>query len=199
MKPIPYFIHFLIVTLALGLASGLSAQVAKKTKVAEIRDAASHDELSARLRMAQQKDPLRKVGPPTGNREEDPSKRSAERDIVKESTIVCYGGLVTLVPKEAVLHIPEALQDRIGEKPNVDIVTWQDFYRANRGWIRTVDITREQAMGHKALSESKLSAIKQSSTLVVATFKGGPISVLPPKDPEEIPSPSEMKPVTYRK
>lgn len=163
-----------------------------------MRDATTHDELSRRLRMAQQSDPVRDAGPPKGNAGEDPSKQHAQRDLIADSTVLCYGGSLTLVPKGAVLHLPEKLQDRVGVKPNVQVKTWRDFYGANRGWIRAIEVTRDQAIGHAPLPEATLATIEDSSSLVIATYKNGPISVLPLKDPEDVPKRSERKPVTYR-
>jgi hypothetical protein len=42
-----------------------------------------------------------------------------------------------------------------------------------------------QAEGNKALAEEVSSRIGKSSNLVVATYQGGPISVLPLKAPVE--------------
>lgn len=184
----------------LGITSSAFAEPkASKFKAeTKMRDVATQQELVSKLKMTSQKSPLRDVGPPIGNREVDPSKRLAERDLVKSSTVVCYRGFLTLVPKQSVLHIPEKLNDRIGPRPGVKVQTWKDFYQANRGWIRTVEVTRPQALGHAPIPEKMKEAFSESSYLVIATFKEGPISVLPLKDPEEIPTPSETKSVTYR-
>lgn len=157
---------------------------------AKLRDAATHDQLSQKLRMAQQKDPIRDVGPPAGKVDSDPSVQTANRDLIKESTVLCYRGYLTLVPKQAVLHLPEPLKDRFEIKPNIIVQTWADFYRANRGWIRTVEVTREQAMGQVAIPEEIVEAYKLSTSAVIATFNGGPISVLPLKQPETGADPS---------
>jgi hypothetical protein len=174
-------------SLAILAASSLHAQTAKVT----MRDSASHTQLSNSLRMAQQKDPIRDLGPAIGKVEEDPAKRNASRDLIKDSTILCFRGYLTLVPKRAVLHLPEKLADRFKEQPNIKVQSWQDFYLANRGWIRTVEVTREQAMGLAPLSEDLVETFAKSTSAVVATFKGGPISVLPLKEPEEEPLESE--------
>lgn len=155
-----------------------------------IRDAATHDQLSQKLRMEQQKDPIRDVGPPAGKVDSDPSVQTANRDLIKESTVLCYRGRLTLVPKEAVLHLPEKLKDRFEVKPNIVVQSWSDFYRENRGWIRTVEVSREQAMGEVAIPEEIVEAYKLSTSAVIATFNGGPISVLPVKVTEEETNPA---------
>jgi hypothetical protein len=152
-----------------------------------MRDAVSHDQLSQSLRMAQQKDPIRDLGPAIGRSEDDPAKPLASRDLIKDSTILCYGGFLTLVPNRSVLHLPDKLKDRFKAKDKVKVLTWADFLKGNRGWIRTIEVTREQAMGKAPMSEEVVNSFKESTTAVVATFKGGPISVLPyvaPEDPD---------------
>ncbi len=157
----------------------------------EMKDPARHNQLSSSLRMAQQADPIRDLGPAIGKIDDDPAKQNTSRDLIKESTILCYRGFLTLVPKQSVLHLPEKLADRFKEQPNIKVQSWQDFYFANRGWIRTVEVTREQAMGEAPLAEDLVETFKTSASAVVATFKGGPISVLPVKETEEESSQTE--------
>jgi hypothetical protein len=196
------FKHFIPLCIAVALSAPLLCEADQQDRSrgkTAMRDVATNDQLVAKFTRANREDPIRELGPAIGDREVDPSKQIAERDLIKSSTLICYRGFLTLVPKRAVLHVPEKLKDRIGPRPGVKIKTWREFYIANRGWIRTIEVTRPQALGHVSLSESALEAISDSSSLVIATFKEGPISVLPLKDPEEVPTPSESKPVTYRK
>ena len=149
-----------------------------------MRDVATHDQLSQRLRMTLQKDPIRNLGPETGNLEVDPAVRTHSRDLVRDSTIISFKGNLTLVPKRAVLHIPDEMADRIGAKSGQKVLTWADFLQSNRGWIRTVEVSRDQVMGNAPLPPNIVAAFAKSSSMVVATFKGGPVSVLPVKEPE---------------
>jgi hypothetical protein len=151
----------------------------------EMRDAASHDQLSSKLRMAQQSDPIKDSGPAIGEVEKDPASAQHKRSLLDSSAILCFRGELTLVPKRAVLHVPEHLEKRFGVNGKVEVKSWQDFYAANRGWIRPLEVTRDEAFGFKPLSEAKLEAIKESTTVVVATFKNGPIAVRPYVDPSE--------------
>lgn len=188
----------IIAALVLIAATPVYSQSRSSKSTAKMRDVATNDQLSQKLRMAQQKDPIRNLGPAVGKKDEDPSVKNTKRDLIASSTILSYNGLLTLVPKRAVLFVPERLESRFGEKPNIQVKTFQDFYAMNRGWIRTIEVTREQALGHTPFNEQTLKAIDESSSVVIATYRGGPISVLPLKDPEEVPLRSEMKPVTYR-
>ena len=147
--------------------------------------------------MAQQKDPLRELGPAAGKSDEDPSKKNLPEDFIKNSTVLSYRGSITFIPKRAVLHLPEAYEDRMKIEKGAKVMTFQKFFALNRGWIRTMEVSREQAMGHKPFPEKTVQAMKNSSSVVVATYKQGPISVLPQKAPEDVPQPSELKPKTY--
>lgn len=190
MKPVPSFI---LTAALLFIPPPAFAAPASSNSPTQMRDVVTHDELSRSLRMAQQKDPIRDLGPAIGKVDEDPSLQNSSRDLIKESTIISFNGNLTLVPKRAVLFIPEKLEERIGVKPKQQVKTWADFYQRNRGWIRTVEVSREQAMGQKPISEGVLEAVAKSSSLVVATFKNGPISVIPYEEPEE---PNESTPDT---
>lgn len=170
--------------LAIAMASPVLAETAAR-KTMPMRDTATHEQLSQSLRMAKQKDPIRDLGPAAGNVDVDPSLKNSTRDLIKDSTILCYRGFLTLVPKRAVLHLPEELKDRFEVKPNIVVKPWAEFYALNRGWIRTVEVTRAQAMGEEPMSEDAVKAFTESKSAVVATYKGGPISVLPLKVPAE--------------
>ncbi len=175
----------LTAVVALTLISTVTSEAEPRSSLGgPMRDAPTHDQLSQSLRMAQQKDPIQNIGPAIGKTDEDPSAKYGERDLIKESTILCYRGFLTLVPKQAVLHLPPKLKDRFEAQPNIQVQPWAEFFQANRGWIRTVEVTREQAMGIVAMPEELVESFKTSSSAVVATFKGGPISVLPVPEPE---------------
>ncbi len=177
-----------LLTLGVGLVFAtwhpLLAEPAPR-KTIPMRDSTTHETLSQSLRMAQQKDPIRDLGPAAGDVENDPSKRNSERDLIKDSAILCYQGLLTLVPKRAVLHLPEELKDRFEVKPDITVKPWAEFYALNRGWIRTIEVTRAQAMGEEPMSEETVEAYRESKAAIIATYKGGPISVLPLKVPAE--------------
>lgn len=151
-----------------------------------MRDQTTHDKLSNSLRMARQNDPIQNLGPAAGDVEKDPSAQEGPRDLIKESTILCYLGNLTLIPNQAVLHLPERLKDRFQVQPNIKVLTWSEFYQINRGWIKTIEVTREQAMGEVAMPENIVEAYQKSSSVIVATFSGGPISVLPVREPATV-------------
>jgi len=177
-----------------GMVAMMSASSVAAEAVPVMRDAATHDQLSERLRVANNQNPLGKFIPAEGP---DPSKATEPTDLMAISDFLSFNGRATIVPKKAILHIPPSMADRIKLQPGCTVQTWQDFYAMNRGWITTVEVSRVQAEGNAALGEELSKRIGKSSSVVVATYQGGPISVLPLKAPVE--SANVQKPATTKK
>lgn len=153
-----------------------------------MRDAATHEQLALQLRKVEQADPMKALEVSKGA---DPAA-NLPKDLISESDILCFGGLATLVPKRAILMVPQDFTDRTKLKPPYRLVGWADFQAANRGWITTVEVNREQAEGKVALSDDTAAVMKKGTSLVVATFRGGPISILPLKEPAPAESPATI-------
>lgn len=167
---------------SIGLS--FSADPPRFERSTKMRDAARHEDLAQKLKMSAHHDPIRSLGPAIGNLDEDPAKRVTGRDLVKESTVLNYRGFLTLVPKRAVIHTPANYEDRFKPSDEAKVQSWADFFKGNRGWIRTLEVSREQAMGLAPMDEAVMTALQEGSQVVVATFKGGPISVMPYVAPE---------------
>lgn len=164
------------------LATGSAIGSVEPESAPVMRDAATHEQLTLALRKASQADPMKKLAPATG---EDPSVVNRPKDLLSQSDIISFRGMATLVPKRAILQIPSACKDLIKLEPGAKIVSWADFYAANRGWITTIEVSRVQAEGNKPLAEESQNVMSKSRNLVIAVYQGGPISVLPLKTPKE--------------
>ena len=147
-----------------------------------MQEAITHEELVLQYRKAQQDDPMKKLEKATG---EDPSVVNRPPSLLGSSDFITFGNLSTLVPKRAILQIPKSLADRINSASLTRIVGWAEFYAANRGWITTIEVSRSQAEGNVPLAEETQKQMGKNGNLIVATFMGGPISLLPLKVPEE--------------
>ncbi len=109
--------------------------------------------------------------------------RPAEQSIIKDSCILHDGTYWTLVPKGAVIFLPEAMKKRVDTKPVGTLLNWMDFLTRNRSWITTTDVSFEQAAGADSLPAERVTFWTKQDKVVVATHQSGPISVrIAPKD-----------------
>lgn len=169
--------------IVLGAVAGILIPLASAQEPAPrkpMRDVVTHDDIVAAARTSTEKNPAPVFTPLQGD---DPSVANRPKDLLADSDLFSYLGLGTLVPKGAVLHFPKELESRGGLKEESKFVPWVDFYAANRAWIRTVPVSRAQAMGHEPMSEEVVKSFDKEKRLVVATYYEGPISVNPYEDP----------------
>jgi hypothetical protein len=88
-----------------------------------------------------------------------------------------------ILPKGSVIHCPEALAARVLTMPRGKLMEWQQFLVAHRAWITTREVSQEQIRGEAAFTEIDRSAFHKGGKLVVATFRGHPVTVLSPAVP----------------
>lgn len=165
-----------------GVILAIAAAIGAAGAEPVMRDVVTHDQLVEKLRAATNHGPAVHFKPSEGA---DPTKVNKPSDIVSQSDFLSFAGRATLVPKHAILHIPPRFADRIKFKPGSKVQTWAEFYAMNRAWITTVEVSRQQAKGAEPLAEELRERFQKAGNVVVATYKTGPISVLPPKAPVE--------------
>lgn len=157
---------------------------------AETAGRASHDELTKRRsdsgrylgegREVTRKD-LLGDGKKEGKDGEGKGFRPSTESLIGRSAIVSSARSWTIVPKEAVLHVPGHLSNRVNGTRNGELITWADFIKVNRGWIRLHEVTMEQATGDAEIDEETRKSFAKTGQLVVAAYHSGPISVKPLK------------------
>ena len=171
--------YLMLLPLLLAFSPLASAQ-SKKV----YRDAATHKSLVGRVKT--QKEPLEDYKSSEKLDESQVSERYKPKSLIARSEILHARGFATLVPKRAVLHLPDGLKAYFGlPTGSTQVVPWSKFYVANRAWIDTVEVTRAQAEGRAPLSEELIKSFEKRRNVVVAVLQGGPISVLPVQAPAE--------------
>ena len=165
----------------------VSAQVRGNTKKKKVfRDAHTHQSLVTHYESSLEADPLRALETP--KLDYDPVKEQKKpADLVEQSDIISFRGKSALIPKDAIVYVPERLSDRLRMEESSQIVGWSKFYYPNRSWIRTVEVSLAQVTGEEPLAQGMQEMMERSGKIVVATYKGGPITVLPYREPEETP------------
>lgn len=148
----------------------------------EMRDIASHDQLSQKLRMSEQQDPMKSLKMVEA---EDPTKAAQPEDLLASSEVLSFNGISTLVPKGAVLAVPSTLKSRIGFQAGARWVPWNEFLSVNRGWLKTSEVSFDQAAGRAELPEGLRKQIEETRVVIIATLRQGPITVNPYQAPAD--------------
>ena len=175
--------RFPLITTILALSACQFAVAESK-----MRDVTTHEALSQQLRAQQQADPMLTLKPAEGD---DPTKTNPTPDLVASSQFLCYNGMATLVPKGAVLCVPEKLRTRMSFSQGARIVTWAEFYSMNQAWLSTVSVTLDQATGKLPLSDEMLKKVKSDTQVIISTCQNGPISLVPFKPAAQAETPHQ--------
>jgi len=127
------------------------------------------------LAKLQQTSPMSSLEKPAKNAA--PTSQAVEQSIIKQSIILHDGKNWTIVPKGAVIFLPEAMKSHVDVKPVGTLLTWIDFLTKNRSWITTNDVSFNQAAGSESLPAERLAFWAKQDKVVVAVHQNGPISV----------------------
>jgi hypothetical protein len=134
----------------------------------------------AALAKLQQQSPMTRLQSPAQG--EADVRRPEDQSIIKQSVILHDGTYWTLVPKGAVIFLPDARKNRVGVKPAGSLLSWTAFLAKNQAWITTNDVSFEQATGKKPLQPERVAFWTKHDKVVIATHQNGPISVLVNKE-----------------
>jgi hypothetical protein len=112
--------------------------------------------------------------------------RPDKQSIIKESIILSDGSNWTLVPKGAIICLPEAMKSRVITKPIGNLLSWIEFQTKNRAWVTTTEVTFDQAAGHKPLPSNLTAFFAKQDKIVIAVHQNGPISMRVPNEAKNI-------------
>jgi hypothetical protein len=159
------------------LAAAILPCAPARAAEAVYRDAATHESLVPAYRAVAAQDPMKNLEASEGG---DPSAQNPPQNLIESSDLISFQGLTTLVPKRAILQLPEAYRDRVNRhQPGNRVVGWLEFYAANRGWITTIEVTRGQAGGNEPFAEGLRKQLAVNRNLIVTVMDSGPISYQP--------------------
>jgi len=102
--------------------------------------------------------------------------RPTEQSLLAGSTILHDGTHWTLVPRGAVLHLPDQHQDKVEERPLGKLLPWREFLTRNRAWVRAEELSLRQAEGIEPLDPRRVAYWTKQDKVIVAVHLGGPIS-----------------------
>ncbi len=96
------------------------------------------------------------------------------------SIIITDGEKFTLVPVGSILHLPAKLRPRIIAKPQGDFTFWPSFLKRNQTWLGAKEVSLSLSRGNVREAGALQKSLVGDQRLLVATYKGGPITVLEP-------------------
>ncbi|NWK54426.1 hypothetical protein HW115_02305 [Verrucomicrobiaceae bacterium N1E253] len=98
---------------------------------------------------------------------------------LSRSTILSHANKWTKIPQGSIMYTPDHLKKNIVATPTGKILSWNDFYRKNAGWIHLHPVTINQARGLTVIKADIIKAYQSMGKVVVATYHKAPISVMP--------------------
>ena len=101
--------------------------------------------------------------------------------LYKNSHIISHRGEHTIIPKNSIIILPGHLKRRVTDKPDGEFILWPNFKLMNKDWIWTLEVSLDQAKGITPISEKKIKDLEKLNRVVVALYRGNPVSVLPSK------------------
>ncbi len=126
----------------------------------------------------QQSDPLQVLANANPQAlEGTPVRTSADQSIISQSEILHDGVNWTIVPKGAVLFVPQWTKNRVGARPVGNLLPWIEFLTKNPSWVSTHETSFEQAAGESPLPAAKVDFWQKQDRVIIAVHQGGPISV----------------------
>jgi len=108
-------------------------------------------------------------------------------DLMDYSEFIGIDGYVTLLPKGAIIHVPERLKANVLPKAVGRYLAWPEFSARYRGLVGVREVTLDESSGKKPLDPKAFEVSKKSGLILVAIHAGSPISVAK----SAIPSPTE--------
>ncbi|RBP36393.1 hypothetical protein DES53_117104 [Roseimicrobium gellanilyticum] len=98
--------------------------------------------------------------------------------LYKNSIILFDGENHTVVPLGAVLSLPANLRGHILEKPEGAFLFWPSFLEKNKKWVGSWEVSMAVARGEAEMPKATVEQLANDSRVLVAVFKGGPITIL---------------------
>ena len=170
--PLRGWIHWLAVATAIptGLALAEQPQMKMRPTVEVTTESALREKVAKTTSL---KDHLASKAKPVV--EKPPVAQSS---LWTRSIILSDGEKFTLVPIGSILHLPESLRSHVLTKAQGDFTFWPNFLKRNADWLGAKEVTLTMAKGNEQAAKTLLRSISTDRRVLVAVYKGGPITVL---------------------
>lgn len=116
---------------------------------------------------------------------EDVAKVNAPVSYYDKAIILVKDGNHTVVPSGAVLNVPEKLLAMVSKKAVGALIGWPDFLKRYPRLVTTKDVSWSTVKGEDPITKKEKKLFEVGNKIVVAVFKGSPVTVLEPPVKEE--------------
>ncbi|WP_265595435.1 hypothetical protein [Verrucomicrobium sp. BvORR106] len=164
---------------ALPSASGGSPPPPSATQA---RDVVTEEELK---KLAQPENTLSSMLAKATTQAPVAARPSMESSLYRKSVILYDGAQHTVVPIGSVLQLPAGYRNRVVEKPVGTFTFWPAFLERNAAWLGAWEVPLSMAEGNAEVAKKVLASTVKDSRVLVAVYRGGPITILEP-----VPEPS---------
>lgn len=97
--------------------------------------------------------------------------------LLERSTLLASGRHWAMIPKTALIYLPERYKSKVVSKPQGKLLKWSEFVKKNSGWIHTHEVKLSQARGLEIVDPKVVKAYKTMGKIVIATYQKNPITV----------------------
>jgi hypothetical protein len=112
-------------------------------------------------------------------------KRFGKIDAFTFSSFVKAGSQCSFVPTDSILYVPDSMKARVSKEKSENMILWPKFYRRYTAFFHTVEVSPDEYTGKKPISEARMTQWQSLGRIVVAVYRGNPISVPKPKQKPE--------------
>lgn len=102
-------------------------------------------------------------------------------DVLEYSDFIGMDGKYVILPKNSVIHVPDALKGNILAAPAGEMLSWNEFVTRYRGLVTHMDVSLEEVSGAKPIPPERLEAVARTGLIVVAVYERNPITVIRPE------------------
>lgn len=98
-------------------------------------------------------------------------------DLEKNSEFITFDGVVTLVPKGAIIHVPERYRANVVSELKGNLMLWNEFAARYRAVVAPFEVSLAEASGKEPIKPERLEAAQKTGAILVGTLGNSPISV----------------------
>jgi len=98
-------------------------------------------------------------------------------DLADHSEFIAFDGNVTLLPKGAIIHVPDRFKANVVAKMEGNLMLWNEFVARYPGLVSRMDVSIEEASGTTPLKPERLQAERVKNLIIVGVLNRNPITV----------------------